>query len=260
MDTTHTSVENFNDLVFENRNKKYGAYMIRKSYNDNLTFALFSSVTFFGTIAIVAFLFTKNNSDSPDIRGQVNFQDSISVFVDMTPIEKPDVKIEKEIPQKDIAPKSDNLNLVASDNKKDFIEKGNTDLVIIKDGKPDGLDSVPDVIGVKVEPIPPALPPDPKLIVTEMPEFNGNLFKYLRDNLQYPRIAVDNFTSGTVVLQFIVEFDGSIDNIKILHPVEDGCTEEAMRVVKSMPKWKPGKNHGEPVRVLYNLPVKFTIK
>jgi protein TonB len=92
-----------------------------------------------------------------------------------------------------------------------------------------------------------------------MPEFSG-LFKYLRDNLKYPRVAVENYTSGTVVLQFVVEKDGSIDNIKILNPVRDGCTEEAIRVVKSMPKWMPGKNHGEPVRVLFNLPVKFTIK
>ncbi len=260
METTHTSVENFNDLVFENRNKTYGAYLLRKSYSNNLSFAMFSSASFIGILALAAFLLTKNNANQPDIKGQLASQDSISIFVDVTPLEKPDVKIEKVIPPKEFTPKSDNLNLVASDNKKDVLEKGNVDVAIIKDGKPDGLDSVPAIIGIKVEPTTPSLPPDPKIIVTEMPEFNGNLFKYLKDNLHYPRIAVDNFTSGTVVLQFIVEFDGSIDNIKILHPVEDGCTDEAIRVVKSMPKWKPGKNHGEPVRVLFNLPVKFTIK
>lgn len=260
METTSTSVENFNDLVFENRNKTYGAYAIRKSYSDNLSVAMFSSASFIGIIALAAFLFTKNNDNGPDIKGQLISQDSISIFVDVTPVEKPDVKIQKNILPKEFTPKSDNLNLVASDNKKDVLEKGNEEVVIVKDGKTDGLDSVPAVIGVKIEdPIPP-ISTEPKTIVTEMPEFNGDLFKYLRNNLQYPRVAVENFTSGTVVLQFIVEFDGSIDNIKILHPVEDGCTEEAMRVVKSMPKWKPGKNHGEPVRVLFNLPVKFTIK
>jgi protein TonB len=259
MDTNHTSSESFNDLIFENRNKEYGAYAIRKSYNDNLSKALFSSASLFGIIVFAAFLFTKNNDNGPDMQGQIPLADSMSIFVDMTPIEKPEVKIKKiEVP-KEFTPKSDNLNLVASNDKKDVLEKGNEDVVIVKDGKSDGVDSIPAEIGIKIENHTPALPAAPIAFADQMPEFSG-LFKYLRDNLKYPRVAVENYTSGTVVLQFVVEKDGSIDNIKILNPVADGCTEEAMRVVKSMPKWKPGKNHGEPVRVLFNLPVKFTIK
>ncbi|MDO9185724.1 MAG: TonB family protein [Bacteroidia bacterium] len=259
METNHTSSESFNDLIFENRNKEYGAYAIRKSYNDNLSKALFSSASLFGIIVFAALLFTKNNDNEPDMQGQLPLPDSISIFVDMTPIEKPEVKSKKiEVP-KEFVPKSDNLNLVASDDKKDVLEKGNEDVVIVKDGKSDGVDSIPAEIGVKTENPTPALPAAPIAFADQMPEFSG-LFKYLRDNLKYPREAVENYTSGTVVLQFVVEKDGSIDNIKILNPVPDGCTEEAMRVVKSMPKWKPGKNHGEPVRVLFNLPVKFTIK
>ena len=260
MDTNHTSSESFNDLIFENRNKEYGAYAIRKSYNDNLSKALFSSASLFGIIVFAAFLFAKNNDNGPDMRGQLPLPDSISIFVDMTPIEKPEVKIKKiEVP-KEFVPKSDNLNLVASNDKKDVLEKGNEEVVIVKDGKSDGLDSIPAEIGVKTENPAPALPVAAIAFADQMPEFSGNLGKYLRDNLKYPRVAVENYTSGTVVLQFVVEKDGSIDNIKILNPVRDGCTEEAIRVVKSMPKWVPGKNHGEPVRVLFNLPVKFTIK
>lgn len=259
MDTNHTSSESFNDLIFENRNKEYGAYAIRKSYNDNLSKALFSSASLIGIIVFATFLFTKNNDNGPDIQGQLPLPDSISIFVDMTPIEKPEVKIKKIDVQKEFVPKSDNLNLVASNDKKDVLEKGNEEVVIVKGGKSDGVDSIPVEIGVKIENPAPALPAAPIAFADQMPEFSG-LFKYLRDNLKYPRGAVENYTSGTVVLQFVVEKDGSIDNIKILNPVPDGCTEEAMRVVKSMPKWKPGKNHGEPVRVLFNLPVKFTIK
>ncbi|MES2139159.1 MAG: energy transducer TonB [Bacteroidota bacterium] len=259
MDTNHTSSESFNDLIFENRNKEYGAYAIRRSYNDNLSKALFSSASLFGIIVFAAFLFTKNNDSGPDMKGQLPLLDSISIFVDMTPMEKPEVKTKKTVPEK-FVPKSDNLNLVASNDKKDVLEKGNEEVVIVKGGKSDGLDSIPTEIGVKIEPPAPALPVAPTAFADQMPEFSGNLFKYLRDNLKYPRVAVENYTSGTVVLQFVVEKDGSIDNIKILNPVSDGCTEEAIRVVKSMPKWMPGKNHGEPVRVLFNLPVRFTIK
>ncbi|MCE9538615.1 MAG: TonB family protein [Bacteroidetes bacterium] len=260
MDTNHTSSESFNDIIFENRNKEYGAYAIRRSYNDNLSKALLSSASLFGIIVFSAFLFTKNNDNEPDMQGQLPLQDSISVFVDVTPIEKPEVKIKKIVVPKEFVPKSDNLNLVASNDKKDVLEKGNEEIVIVKGGKSDGLDSIPAEIGVKVETSTPTLPVAPTAFADQMPEFSGNLFKYLRENLKYPREAVENYTSGTVVLQFVVEKDGSIDNIKILNPVPNGCTEEAMRVVKSMPKWIPGKNHGEPVRVLFNLPVKFTIK
>lgn len=259
METNFTSVESFNDMVFENRNKEYGAYTIRKSYNDNLAFALFSAASFIGIIVLSAFLFTKNKNSGPDIKGQLIFQDSISVFVDMTPPQKPEEKIKKPAP-KEFTPKSDNLNLVASNDKKNVLEKGNEDLVIIKDGKTDGVDSLPPAIGINIPASPPALPSEPTIIADQMPEFDGNLFKFLKDNLTYPRRAVERLTSGTVVLQFVVEHDGTIGNIKILNPVGDGCTEEAMRVLKSMPKWKPGKNKGEPVRVLYNLPVKFSIK
>lgn len=260
METNHNSFESFNDLVFENRNKEYGAYVIRKSYNDNLSLALFSSATFFGLLALAIFSFTQNNDNGPDLKGQLVLQDSISILFDMTPQLKPEVKIEKIVPPKEISPKSDNLNLFASNDKKDVFEKGNEEVVITKDGKSDGGDSIPLIIGDKIEPAGPTPPSEPRFYADLMPEFNGNLFKFLKDNLHYPRMAIDNFTSGTVVLQFVVENDGSIGNIKILNPIDDGCTEEAMRVVKSMPKWKPGKNHGEPVRVLFNLPVKFSIK
>lgn len=260
MDTNHRSSESFNDLIFENRNKEYGAYAIRRSYNDNLSKALLSSASLFGIIVFAALLFTKNNDNEPDMKGQLPLPDSISIFVDMTPIEKPDVKIKKNDVPKEFIPKSDNLNLMASNDKKDVLEKGNEEVIIVKGGKTDGLDSIPAEIGVKIENPAPALPVAPTAFADQMPEFSGNLFKYLRDNLKYPSVAIENYISGTVVLQFVVEKDGSIDNIKILNPVAGGCTEEAMRVVKSMPKWKPGKNHGEPVRVLFNLPVKFTIK
>lgn len=65
---------------------------------------------------------------------------------------------------------------------------------------------------------------------------------------------------GTVYVQFVVEKDGSISDVKVLRGIGGGCDEEAVRVVKSMPKWKPGKQRGQPVRVYYTLPIDFKIK
>jgi protein TonB len=264
MKTNNAPSESLNDLVFENRNKEYGAYIIRKSYNDNLSIALFSSLLLAMGISLICFLFTKTVKELPNVTGQIDTEHLFTIPVNLTPEVKPEIKIEKQNLTKEvIVPKSDNLSLVASDSKKDVIEATNPNSEIVKNGKVDGKDSVPTT------PFNETVAPtnntnsntiETLAIVTEMPEFNGNLFQFIQNNIQYPHIARDYGTSGIVVLQFVVEKDGSIGSIKALKEVGDGCTEEAIRVVKAMPKWKPGKNHGEPVRVLFNLPVRFTIK
>ena len=100
-------------------------------------------------------------------------------------------------------------------------------------------------------------------VVEEMPEFKGGtqeLYNYLGSNIKYPEVAKKEGISGRVFVQFVVEKDGSINNVKVLRGIGGGCDEEAMRVVKSMPNWKPGKQKGEEVRVVYNLPIKFKLQ
>lgn len=97
-------------------------------------------------------------------------------------------------------------------------------------------------------------------IVEEMPFFPGGyreLEDYLSQNLQYPPAARNNGVQGRVLVGFIVEIDGSLSNISVAQGIGSGCDEEAERVVKNMPKWKPGMRRGKPVRVRYTLPVDF---
>ena len=99
-------------------------------------------------------------------------------------------------------------------------------------------------------------------VVEKMPEFPGGgyaYYKFLADSIQYPQLAIENKIQGTVYVQFVIEKDGSITNIKVLRGIGGGCNEEAVRVIKSMPNWIPGKQKGKPVRVLYNLPIKFNL-
>jgi protein TonB len=96
-----------------------------------------------------------------------------------------------------------------------------------------------------------------------MPQFPGGvpaLYRYLKNHVQYPVSAKEMGYQGTVYLSFVVEKDGSISNVVILRSVGGGCDEEAIRVVKSMPDWSPGTQMGRPVRVIYNLPIKFTLQ
>jgi protein TonB len=100
-------------------------------------------------------------------------------------------------------------------------------------------------------------------IVEEMPSFPGGeaaLMKYLGKNIKYPAIAKDAGIQGTVYVTFVVNEEGAVKDVQVLRSIGGGCDEEAIRVVESMPKWKPGKQRGKSVKVQYNLPIRFTLK
>ena len=86
------------------------------------------------------------------------------------------------------------------------------------------------------------------------------LFNHLSNNLVYPPIAKEKGISGRVILQFYVEKDGSITDVKVLRGIGGGCDEVAQEVISEMPKWNPGKQRGRPVRVQFTLPVAFTLQ
>ena len=102
------------------------------------------------------------------------------------------------------------------------------------------------------------------VVVESMPEFPGGqqaLFKYLSENVKYPVIAQENGIQGRVICQFVVNKDGSIVDVEVVRSGGDASLDkEAIRVIKSMPKWKPGKQRGKPVRVKYTVPVNFKLQ
>ena len=102
------------------------------------------------------------------------------------------------------------------------------------------------------------------MVVESMPEFPGGqqaLFKYLAENVKYPVIAQENGIQGRVICQFVVEKDGKVSDIQVVRSSgEASLDKEAQRVINSMPKWKPGKQRGKPVRVKYTLPVNFRLQ
>ncbi len=100
------------------------------------------------------------------------------------------------------------------------------------------------------------------MFADNIPEFPGGdkaRFNFISKNIQYPQDAILNNLQGSVYVSFIVEKDGSISEIKILKGIGGSCDEEAIRLVKSMPKWMPAKQDGTPVRFLYNLPIHFSL-
>ena len=95
---------------------------------------------------------------------------------------------------------------------------------------------------------------------TEFPGGNDALNKYLSKSIRYPEIAQENGIQGRVIVQFVVEKDGSTAHIEVARGVDPALDKEAVRVVKEMPKWKPGKQRGKPVRTKYTLPVVFRLQ
>lgn len=139
------------------------------------------------------------------------------------------------------------------------------------------VDPNPIIIGpepVPIEPAPPVAPigfePEPIVpeiiplvrIAEKMPEFVGGekaLYAFLSENVRYPKMALENNVEGKVFVEFIVNSDGTISDVKVLRPAGFGMDEEAKRVIKSMPKWIPGKQGGKEVRVMYVIPINFSL-
>ena len=100
------------------------------------------------------------------------------------------------------------------------------------------------------------------MVVENMPEFPGGdlgLAKYIKKNIKYPKIAKDNNITGKVYVSFIVDKFGSATNVKIVRGVDENLDAEAIRVIKSLPKYKPGKQRGEAVRVMFTIPINFKL-
>ena len=100
------------------------------------------------------------------------------------------------------------------------------------------------------------------VVVEEQAEFPGGLdsmYAFIQKNLKYPELAKEKGIEGRVFVQFVIEKDGSISNVKILRGIGGGCEEAAVEMIKNMPKWKPGKQRGKPVRFQFVLPIKFEL-
>ncbi len=99
-------------------------------------------------------------------------------------------------------------------------------------------------------------------VVEESPSYPGGdeaRIRFLQENIQYPQMARESGIQGTVYVTFVVEKNGNVTDVRVLRGIGGGCDEEAIRVIKAMPRWNPGKQRGKPVRVQFNMPIKFTL-
>ena len=250
-------METLTDIVFEKRNKSYGAYVLRKGYRSVLLISLL--LAFF--LLASAFVYPIMVSYKSKI---VENRDKIDVTVTIDNSVKPDTpeppKAEPALPEvkfKFVPPIVVDENVESGLLTQDDLVNTNTNTPppAINDDKPAEAPPATKVIETPAEqPI--------QVFVQEMPVFPGGeaeMYKYLAANLKYPPEAREIGIQGKVYIEFVIEADGSVSHVTVKRGIGSGCDEEAARVVASMLKWSPGKQNGQAVRVLLTLPVKFIL-
>ena len=265
------------DLVFEGRNQSYGAYKLRKTTGKRNLWALI-------IVALAAVLLYLGLQLQRMAEANKKVENTQAVELAKLNTEKKEAKVEKkevirQEPEKVVEQVKSSVKFTAPVIKKYEEVKEEDEIKLDEVQKSDkavgaftveGNDEVGGAVLKAKEDI--AAPEPPKHVVEEtkiftvveqMPMFPGGdaaLMGYLRDNMHYPTVAAENGVQGRVVVGFVVERDGSITDVNVLRSVDPSLDREAMRVVKAMPKWTPGKQNGSAVRVKYQVPVTFRLQ
>jgi len=280
-----TSAE-WRNLVFADKNKEFGAYQIRKSsdkrHNLAMLYMLIGLAVIFVLILglnkwsdyraeqealalqeqreamMAAALAEQQEEQQEEPEEEVKYEqpevevpEEVLATVQVTQIAIVDAdKVKNEVMDMDTQ-KEDNtargvVNQEGSDNADKF--KAVQEQVVVKEPEPEKAKPKEDEIFVAVEQ------------QAEFPGGQGALMKFLSNNIRYPESAQQNDIQGRVIVKFVVEKDGSIGNVTVVKGVDRDLDREAIRVVKKMPRWQPGKNNGVAVRSYFNLPVTFRLQ
>ena len=265
------------DLVFEGKNKEYGAYVLRRDTGKRNVKALIWVMIGIAAIFAIAYAnlaiqnaMKQNATIDTDVElsklaqkkeAKVERKEPIKVEVEQKVVEKvkssvkftaPEIKKDDEVKPEDEIKSQDDLSKTNTAIGT-FDVKGNDEAEgeVLK-AKEVVVDEKPKEEETKVFDV-----------VEQMPSFPGGdaeLMKFLHDHMKYPVVAEENGIQGRVICTFVVERDGSISDVKVVKSVDPSLDKEAVRVLKSMPKWIPGKQNGSAVRVKYTVPVTFRLQ
>lgn len=248
----------FDDIIFRDRNKEYGAYDLRRRYGSTMSISIVAGLLFSGSVVLVPFFTSDHTGNLPGER------------IIITAVTDPDLanlQAPPELPKPPAPP-------VEMMKKLQFVppvvvpdEQAITNSLMTVDVLAteivDGVatEILPE-ISMDPDPIIPSVE-KPFIIVKEMPSFPGGesaLLQYIIDHVKYPEDALMNRIQGTVILRFVVSSTGDIKDVELIRSVDPLLDNEAIRVISGMPRWKPGKQDGHAVPVYFNIPVVFRIK
>lgn len=272
------------DMVFENKNKNYGAYQLRKATGSrnfrSLLILVIAAALIGGFLAwrVVAQQKEAERIARMEAMELAKLQEQAKKEKEKEkPKVQPKIAPKKEIPevresQKFTAPVIKKDELVKEENQVKQMDQLDEKVAISnvdQEGSKDRtIEAIRNDIAVNVPPPQEAPKEEVKQVVEnkvfdiaeEMPSFKGNVNEWLSKNLTYPAVAAENGVQGRVIVNFVVEKDGSISNVQVVRSVDPALDREAVNTVKRMPKWNPGMNNGQPARVKFTLPVTFRLQ
>lgn len=270
------------DIVFDGKNKEFGAYTMRSESTGRHNKAVIIVLSALAVILVILILAVSGAFEKADDEGA-----DAGVEQEMVATYNPDEAVEEEeieeieipeeipeMPKEEVANQIQNTIIdIVEDEKvvnevKTQEELRQDDRMIGGQDISDGVDDftkqvVTQEVIVVEEPKPEPEKTYDMANVQQKPEFPGGeaaLYKWLGEHTQYPAQASEDGVSGRVVVQFVVSKTGSIENVQVVRGRHPALDREAVRVVKSMPKWNPGRNNGQPVKVTYTLPVNFKLQ
>lgn len=265
------------EMVFEGRNKEYGAYRLRKNAGKRNLYSLITifiaALAIWGGISLVKFVESRTKTvaqtsvaeisalNQPKKKAEVKQQQKVKLDQPEKVVErvKSSVKFTAPVIKKDDQVKPE-------DELKTQEELMNTKTAIGALDVKGNDDANGEVLKLKEAVAQPEPKPEVEKVfdvVEQMPSFPGGpsaLMEWLSNNVKYPVVAQENGVQGRVVVSFVVERDGSITDVKVVRGVDPSLDKEASRVVRAMPRWIPGKQNGSAVRVKYNVPVAFRLQ
>jgi len=254
-------ISGFDDLIFEKRNKEYGAYSLRKRYNGIVTLSLIAASLIGIIVVVVPFLnvLGKQHQTGNEIRMRYvqvqmdNFKPPVNELIIEPPAEppppssQPNIRYVAPVVVDSIPPTEKQLPTMAEVQTKSPV---NDQLITVNSGEQNELTGEPGGDGTT------------DLYMLEVrPTFKGGDEEKFREWVSrrtiYPQEAQDKGVHGKVILTFIVECDGSVSNVKVVHGVDSLLDAEAVKAIEASPKWSPGLQRGKPVRVRFAIPLIF---
>lgn len=270
------------EIVFEGKNKEFGAYKIREASPARHTKAVVSVLVAVGIILVLLILSISGVFAKPE-EGTVAVS-TVQELVTMETEEEIEEEIEEETfqlpePEEIVAPEEvanqqqvTALLIVEDEQLEEDKQVKNQDEVLDNEAAVGAVDITEGTNDLNKVMVKEEVIAEPKVeeeqpmsiaMVEQKPQFAGGeaaMYKWLSDNIVYPPAAAEEGVSGRVVVEFVVGKDGSISNVRVVRSRHTALDKEALRVVKAMPNWIPGRNNGQPVKVTYTLPVTFKLQ
>lgn len=278
------SSKEWRDIVFEGKNKEFGAYVLRtdsvRRHNKAVAYVLGVLIVILALLILsISGVFSRSDDDELAVSTEQEIATFDAQDEEEEEIEEEQVKIEE--PEEIIAPEEVANEqritdlLIVEDDKFEKEKEVKTQEDMTKNEAQAGVIDITEGTNdlnkqvVREQVIQETKPKEVEdkvyniAMVEQKPEFPGGeaaMYKWLSDHINYPVAAAEEGVQGRVVVEFVVSKTGNVENVRVLRGRHPALDKEATRLVKSMPKWQPGRNNGQPVKVTYTLPITFKLQ